>query len=411
MPVPRRAPQQVFGDRVLLVHVAADDDDAIGEDHVVQRHAAVEVRDQGPERIEGHRPARGRVDVVGAEDGPHQLLELIERLVGQAGRRQPPDRLGLVSEDFRQARAQMGAGLVPGDGDEAAVAADHRPLDPVLAGDEVEAEAAAGAERLEVHPVVPFRAHSHELAFACAHGELAAGAAMGADRVGLGEVPGAGLVAVGDAHKGADRADLHAVAALVAAVEAAREAGDRGVHALLDGAERHRPDHLLAHPHAPLALDAAVHVHNDDGAELDVLRVEDPLRLAEPADPRAVGHHHVLQLALAALVADRAVERMVGEQHVEHEGAGIDHPRRVRVHDHAVGDRHRAGGVELALSLDLDQAHAARGQHRQPLLVAEGRDLDPQPLGDRQDGRPGLCFEPVSIDRDGIISQWNGHLL
>ena len=167
------------------------------------------------------------------------------------------------------------------------------------------------------------------------------------------EVPGPRLVAVGDAHQRADRADLHAVAALVAAGEAALEAGDRRVHALVDGAERHRADHLLAHPHAALALDAAVHVHDDDGAELDVLGVEDPLRLAEPADARPVCHHHVLQLALAALVADRAVERMVGEQHVEHEGAGVDHPGRVGVHDHAVGrpaSRRRGGACPVPRS-------------------------------------------------------------
>ena len=49
----------------------------------------------------------------------------------------------------------------------------------------------------------------------------------------------------------------------------------------------------------------------------------------------------------------------------------------LRVHDHAVGDRHRAGGLQLRHALDLDEAHAARADGGpEARLVAEDRDLD-----------------------------------
>src|SRR5207247_2216487 len=140
-----------------------------------------------------------------------------------------------------------------------------------------------------------------------------------------------------------DRADLDAIAALVATRETALEAGDGGIHALFDGAQRDRADDLLAHPDAALTLDAAVDIHDDDRAEADVLGVEHALVIAEPAFTGPVGHHLVLKLALAALVADRAVEGVVGEQHVEHGRARFVDQRRVRAHHHAVDDRGGAG--------------------------------------------------------------------
>src|SRR5205823_8138010 len=101
-------------------------------------------------------------------------------------------------------------------------------------------------------------------------------------------------------------------------------------------------------------------------------------REARVAGP--VAERQVLQRALAALVADRAVEWMVDENELERRvlalrsllgstGCADDHP---------VLCGERAAGLQLRHPLDLDEAHAARADGRtEPRLVAEDGDLDP----------------------------------
>ncbi len=102
----------------------------------------------------------------------------------------------------------------------------------------------------------------------------------------------------------------------------------------------------------------------------------------------AVGHGLVLQVALAALVADRAVERVVDEQELHHPLAGLLDRRRLGA-DHrrlavrarpAVAHRPGAGGDRLRRALQFDEAHAAIAGDRQPLVEAEARDLGPRRL-------------------------------
>ena len=223
---------------------------------------------------------------------------------------------------------------------------------------------------------------------------------MRADCVGLGQIPGPCLVAVGKAHQRADRADLDAVAALVATRKAALEAGDGRIHAFLDSAQGHSANHFLAHPDAALALDAAVDIHDDDRAETDVLGVEHALGIAEPAFAGSICHHQVLKLAFAALVADRAVEGVVGEKHVEHGRTRFVDQRRVCSYHHAVGNRGGTGRLQPPQPLDLHQAHAARRQRWQPLQIAEGRDIDAQTLGSLQHRGARFQFQCLFVDRD-----------
>ncbi len=74
----------------------------------------------------------------------------------------------------------------------------------------------------------------------------------------------------------------------------------------------------------------------------------------------APAERDVLQRALAALVAHRAVERVVDEQELDDRVLGVRDPVGLGVDDHPVLDRGRARGLELGDPLDLDQAHPAR---------------------------------------------------
>src|SRR3546814_1339472 len=81
----------------------------------------------------------------------------------------------------------------------------------------------------------------------------------------------------------------------------------------------------------------------------------------------------VLQFALAALVADRAVERMVDQQELHHVALRLERLVAAREDLHAVHDGGGAGRRRLAHLLDVDQAHAAVGRDRQLVVVAEAR--------------------------------------
>ena len=90
----------------------------------------------------------------------------------------------------------------------------------------------------------------------------------------------------------------------------------------------------------------------------------------------AVAEDHVLQFALAAFVADGAIERMIGEQEFEHVLARLVDLSRVGSDDHAFGRDERARGLQLGHFFDFDQAHAAGRLQRQARVIAERRDFD-----------------------------------
>ncbi len=96
------------------------------------------------------------------------------------------------------------------------------------------------------------------------------------------------------------------------------------IDALLDvGADLHvfaaaRGAHLrialdfLAETHTARAMNAAGHVGRDQGTQ--VLVLHRALAFGEARNISPVTEREILQLALAALIADRAIERMVDEQ-------------------------------------------------------------------------------------------------
>ena len=91
----------------------------------------------------------------------------------------------------------------------------------------------------------------------------------------------------------------------------------------------------------------------------EVLVGHSPLVLVVAAAVEAVGHRLVLQVAFAALVADRAIERMVDEQEFHHAVARLLH--------HAAcwcvitmlssGDRHGAGARSAWAAFSISTRH------------------------------------------------------
>ena len=85
----------------------------------------------------------------------------------------------------------------------------------------------------------------------------------------------------------------------------------------------------------------------------------------------------LLQRALARLVADRAVDRVVDQRELEHLRARTSSTfgDARSVTSMLVGDRRVAGRHQLGLALDVDQALAAHRRRRQARVVAEEADV------------------------------------
>ena len=180
--------------------------------------------------------------------------------------------------------------------------------------------------------------------------------------------------------------------------------GDLHVLAAADDAELLDAGDLRHEADAARAVDAARHDRLDERPE--VLVLDGALVLAVTRAAHAERHRLVLQVALAALVADRAVERMIDQQEFHHAFArlldqrrlGVDDLRRVVPVGRKVVDAHGARGDGLRHALHLDQAHAAVAGDRQALVVAEARNLGASLLAGLKHGDAVLDLDLLAVD-------------
>ncbi|MNN45937.1 hypothetical protein D3C81_1602940 [compost metagenome] len=150
--------------------------------------------------------------------------------------------------------------------------------------------------------------------------------------------------------------------------------------ATVQHAQFHHAGHFLAEAHATGAVDAAGHLlHGDQRAH--VLVEHHALLFLVARLRRTVAHRQILELAFAALIADRAVERVVDQQEFHHGLLGLDGLFRVREDLHARRHRRGAGGQRLGRLLHLHQAHAAVRRDGEFAVVAEMRDVGAQLAG------------------------------
>ncbi len=155
---------------------------------------------------------------------------------------------------------------------------------------------------------------------------------------------------------------------------------------------------FIADAHAAEAENAARRVVIDERRPFLFGIVQ--LFFSETAVIEAVAESHVLQFAFAALVADRAIERMIGEQELEHVLARVMNLRRIGADDHAFGRDERAGRLQFGHFFDFDETHAARSLERKSLVVAERRDFHLHALGGIDHERAGGDGNFLLVDRE-----------
>src|SRR5262249_32617563 len=110
----------------------------------------------------------------------------------------------------------------------------------------------------------------------------------------------------------------------------------------------------------------------------------------------------VLERALATLVADRAVQRVVDQLVLQDVGASADGQGCVGPDHHAFSDRGRAAGLRLGRpGADLHQAEPASSHRIELVGVAEDRALDDHLLGGLDDQCAPRYAHRLAVDRQG----------
>ena len=123
----------------------------------------------------------------------------------------------------------------------------------------------------------------------------------------------------------------------------------------------------------------------------------------------AIGHRLILQVAFTALIADRAIQRVVDEQEFHHPFAGLLDHRGIGLHNRRlafgagpqVTHLHGAGSGGLGRPADdFHKTHPAVARDRQTFVVAETGNFDPRLLARLDQGHRALDLDFLAVDDD-----------
>src|SRR4029077_695694 len=224
------------------------------------------------------------------------------------------------------------------------------------------------------------------------------------------------VVARGD---GADGAHVHQVARKERVQTFFLERRDLAAVSAVDDVDLRVAVDIAHEADAPRAENAAVAVQHQGRSEVDVgldaVAVELAAGKLHPALLGSELIREILQRTLAALVAHRAIKRVVDEQEFEDAGARLDDFLRPGGHHHAVGAHGRARRLQLRHLLDLDDADAAGAVDADTRVIAVVGDLDPALDGGLQDGLafgdgylPAVNRQRHGLHKSQIISRSGG---
>jgi hypothetical protein len=115
----------------------------------------------------------------------------------------------------------------------------------------------------------------------------------------------------------------------------------------------------------------------------------------KPTSIRTVTHRLILQVAFTALVANRAVERMVGQEELHHTFAGFVDKRRAGLDHHSGLDRPCARRNWLGCPFNFYQTHTAISGNHELLMVTVSWNCNPRLFARLDEGRSGYVMLDV----------------
>ena len=162
-------------------------------------------------------------------------------------------------------------------------------------------------------------------------------------------------------------------------------AGDLHILTAPNSADFLNASHFLGKADAAGALDAAGHCGLDQRPH--IFLGYGALILVIPARAATIEHRLVLQVAFAALIANRAIERVVDEQKFHHPFTRLFDHRAVGADDLTLGGGQRAAGLRLGRpGGNLDQTHTAIARDAEAFMIAKTRNFFSGKFARLQDG-------------------------
>ena len=379
-------------ERCLEPRIAADQQHDVGMLDVGER--GIE-----PHRIEAAhvigQPRLAPFELVRAHCGKQRLGRIhrlaIEQITRDRGDRRSGVHIGDCLERF-----------LPAGGLQFAVAPHIRTIKPPM-HQPIDGVARLVGRPFLVHVVVYPWQHAQHFASTRVETDIGADRVHHVDAERLGELPRPCLERIGFRCERAHGTEIDDVTRQLRLHGMLQIRRDLHILAAPDHADILDAGHFLGKAHAAGAVDAAGHHRLDDGAH--IFLGHRALVKLEAAHTLAIGHRLVLQIALTALIADRAIERMVDQQEFHHAFAGVLHHLAVGADFLAVGGGQCATCLRFwRPRLHFDQAHAAIAGDRQPLMIAEPRDFLTTKLTRLQHGHAVRHFE------FGAVYGYLGHI-
>ena len=266
---------------------------------------------------------------------------------------------------------------------------------------------------MAVHRFVNARLKAGDAVLIRLHADIAPCAAPRANRWSLIEIPNPHFETKIPIGQRADRTNIDDVGRQRIVEHRVVEQRNGRVIAAIDHRQLVGLGDLLAETHAASAFDAALAVENHVGSEDRALAIVD-LAHFEATRLAIVLHVVILQPALARLIADRTVHRMIDQQKFQHRFAHRQHLGTLGQNRHALGHLRVAGDLQLGHFLDLDHAHAAIARDGKLRMIAIARNRDADIVGRLNDRLAfgGDDFRPVDGDFYRIhIEDWSNGVL
>ena len=381
--------------RRLVARVGADQHDIFRVINVFDRRRAHIGRTVARRQFRAIRAAFDRP----AQTGDH-LLERESRL----DRSQITDQTG----DFLALHGGGGGAerLAPSGFAQLAVLSDIGRI-KALAAQPVPNETGLVGNPFLVHAVMVARQNPHHFAPLRIDANIRSQRIHHIDALGLAQFPRPRRKGIGLGGQRAHGAQVDDIALHIAVERLVQIGDDLAVLAAAGLAHLGDARHFGGETHAAGARNAARHRRAHKRAEVDV--IHGALWLFEPRLGNAVGHGLILKVAFAALIANRAIERVVDEDKFHHPFARLFHHRRIGFHHGRLPlgtraqilDLHRAGGRRFGRAADhFDKAHAAIARDGQTLVIAKTRHFHARLLTGLNQGHRPVHFNLLVVDND-----------
>ena len=298
---------------------------------------------------------------------------------------------------MRKLRGNGSKCLSPACRDHAAILAEPRPIQPA-ALQAIEGKAAAIGHPFLIHSLIDAWQNAQHFGAARINADIGAHGIQHINAIRLAQFPWTRHESIRPAGERTDRADINQIAGKLRRQRLFHIGADFHILTAIGAAQFRRAGNLGSKTHAACALNAARHHGFDERA--DILVLHRPLGFTVTRLVMTIGIGLVLQITFTALVANRAIKRVIDEQKFHHTTPRITHHGRVRENLHPIHDRIGTGSDRLWRLFHFHQAHAAIAGDAQAFMIAKARDFLPRRFAGLQHGRPIRDFHFNAINRD-----------